>query len=136
MRISAARSGNSGSRNGSGIDAASGHVGTIYWQMYQNRRVCVQRKSLATLSLCELNGRHPVHPRDTPPRSGARFAVRRPPAHTGIALAMEAPMPTTTKPPSIVVKRYAGSRLYDATNRRYVTLAQLRTWAAEGIAFA
>ena len=45
-------------------------------------------------------------------------------------------MPTTTKPPSIVVKRYAGSRLYDATNRRYVTLAQLRTWAAEGIAFA
>jgi polyhydroxyalkanoate synthesis repressor PhaR len=45
-------------------------------------------------------------------------------------------MPTATKTPSILVKRYAGTRLYDTTNRRYVTLEQLRNWAAEGMAFA
>lgn len=45
-------------------------------------------------------------------------------------------MPTATKAPSILVKRYAGSRLYDATNGRYVALDQLRHWAAAGIAFA
>jgi polyhydroxyalkanoate synthesis regulator protein len=33
------------------------------------------------------------------------------------------------------VKRYARSRLYDATNRRYVSLGQLREWAAEGVPF-
>jgi polyhydroxyalkanoate synthesis regulator protein len=49
---------------------------------------------------------------------------------------MEAPMPIAEKPLSILVKRYAGSRLYDATNARYVSLAQLRNWTAEGIAFA
>jgi polyhydroxyalkanoate synthesis regulator protein len=32
------------------------------------------------------------------------------------------------------VKRYAQSRLYDATNHRYVSLEQLREWAAEGVA--
>ena len=36
---------------------------------------------------------------------------------------------------SILVKRYARSRLYDATNRRYVSLGQLRRWAAEGAPF-
>jgi polyhydroxyalkanoate synthesis regulator protein len=49
---------------------------------------------------------------------------------------MQAPMPTATKPPSILVKRYASSRLYDTTSRRYVALAQLRNWAADGIAYA
>jgi hypothetical protein len=28
------------------------------------------------------------------------------------------------------------SRLYDTTNRRYVSLAQLRQWTTEGVAFA
>ena len=32
----------------------------------------------------------------------------------------------------ILVKRYARSRLYDATNRRYVSIEQLRAWVAEG----
>ena len=45
-------------------------------------------------------------------------------------------MPTAKKSPSILVKRYAGSRLYDATNGRYVALDQIRHWAAAGIAFA
>jgi polyhydroxyalkanoate synthesis regulator protein len=49
---------------------------------------------------------------------------------------MEAPVPTAEKAPSILVKRYAGTRLYDATNGRYVVLDQLRHWAAAGIAFA
>ena len=39
------------------------------------------------------------------------------------------------KPKPILVKRYALSRLYDAENRRYVSLEQLRGWAAEGLAF-
>ena len=45
-------------------------------------------------------------------------------------------MPTAEKPPSILVKSYAASRLYDTTNARYVSLAQLRHWAAAGVAFA
>jgi polyhydroxyalkanoate synthesis regulator protein len=36
----------------------------------------------------------------------------------------------------IVVKRYARCRLYDAVNRRYVTVEQLRDWKAKGIAFS
>ena len=36
----------------------------------------------------------------------------------------------------ILVKRYARSRLYDTAGRCYVTVEQLRNWAAEGIAFA
>jgi polyhydroxyalkanoate synthesis regulator protein len=35
----------------------------------------------------------------------------------------------------VLIKRYARSRLYDKTNRRYVSLDQLRDWAAKGIAF-
>lgn len=34
-----------------------------------------------------------------------------------------------------LVKRYARSRLYDTQERRYVTLADLRSWAANGVAF-
>jgi polyhydroxyalkanoate synthesis regulator protein len=49
---------------------------------------------------------------------------------------MAAPMPTATKPPSILVKRYAGSRLYDTTNARYDAQDQRRHWAAAGVAFA
>ena len=36
---------------------------------------------------------------------------------------------------SILVKRYARSRLYDTVNRRYVTVEQLRGWSAQGVAF-
>ena len=36
----------------------------------------------------------------------------------------------------ILVKRYALSRLYDTANGRYVTVAQLRGWAARGVRFA
>jgi polyhydroxyalkanoate synthesis regulator protein len=35
---------------------------------------------------------------------------------------------------TIIVKRYARSRLYDPVNQRYVTIAQLRDWTANGIA--
>jgi polyhydroxyalkanoate synthesis regulator protein len=34
-----------------------------------------------------------------------------------------------------IVKRYARSRLYDTQAARYVTLRDLRAWAARGIAF-
>jgi polyhydroxyalkanoate synthesis regulator protein len=36
---------------------------------------------------------------------------------------------------SILVKRYARSRLYDSTTARYVSLDELRDWKARGIAF-
>ena len=36
----------------------------------------------------------------------------------------------------IVVKRYAMSRLYDTTRRRYVSIDELRRMAAGGVAFA
>jgi polyhydroxyalkanoate synthesis regulator protein len=35
-----------------------------------------------------------------------------------------------------LVKRYGGNRLYDTTNRRYVSVDQLREWAAKGMAFS
>ena len=38
-------------------------------------------------------------------------------------------------PEPIVVKRYAGSRLYDTATARYVTVEELRDWRARGIAF-
>ena len=44
-------------------------------------------------------------------------------------------MNPASKSRSMLVKRYARSRLYDATNRRYVCLGQLREWAAEGVPF-
>ena len=35
----------------------------------------------------------------------------------------------------ILVKRYAGSRLYDTSKARYVTIEELREWRNRGIAF-
>jgi polyhydroxyalkanoate synthesis regulator protein len=35
----------------------------------------------------------------------------------------------------ILIKRYARSRLYDPSNQRYVTVPQLRHWAARGLPF-
>ena len=51
-------------------------------------------------------------------------------------VATEVSTPRANKGPSILVKRHTGRRLYDTTNRRTVALAQLRNWAANGIAFA
>lgn len=39
----------------------------------------------------------------------------------------------TSKP--ILVKRYAPSHFYDTGGQRYVSVEQLRGWAAEGVAF-
>jgi PHB/PHA accumulation regulator DNA-binding domain len=54
----------------------------------------------------------------------------------GCQLETEAPMSAVRKGQSVLVKRFARSRLYDTTNRRYVSVEQHKTWAAEGIAFA
>jgi polyhydroxyalkanoate synthesis regulator protein len=35
----------------------------------------------------------------------------------------------------VLIKRYADSRLYDASKPRYVTIDELRDWAREGIIF-
>jgi polyhydroxyalkanoate synthesis regulator protein len=35
----------------------------------------------------------------------------------------------------ILIKRYAGSRLYDAARTRYVSVEELREWRRRGIAF-
>jgi polyhydroxyalkanoate synthesis regulator protein len=43
------------------------------------------------------------------------------------------PAPPDCEP--ILVKRYAQCRLHDTAGRRYVSLDQLRGWAAEGVAF-
>jgi len=48
---------------------------------------------------------------------------------------MESPVPTAAKAAPILVKRYARGRLYDATHRRFISLAELRRWAALGVAF-
>jgi polyhydroxyalkanoate synthesis regulator protein len=40
------------------------------------------------------------------------------------------------RPAEVLVKRYAGTRLYDATDMRYVSLGELRRWAAEGVSFS
>lgn len=45
-------------------------------------------------------------------------------------------MAAAAKGQSVVVKRYARSRLYDVTNQNYVTVEQLRGCAANGIAFS
>ena len=44
-------------------------------------------------------------------------------------------MREASKSRPILVKRYARSRFYDTTNRRYVSVEQLRGWAAEGVPF-
>ena len=36
----------------------------------------------------------------------------------------------------ILVKRYARSRLYDTRSQFYVSVEQLRGWAARGVAFS
>jgi polyhydroxyalkanoate synthesis regulator protein len=43
-------------------------------------------------------------------------------------------MRAASKSRSILVKRYAKSRLYDTINRRYVSIEQLRGWAADDVA--
>jgi polyhydroxyalkanoate synthesis regulator protein len=45
-------------------------------------------------------------------------------------------MPVPSKAASILVKRYPRGRLYDATNRRYVSIGQLRRWALENVEFS
>jgi polyhydroxyalkanoate synthesis regulator protein len=42
----------------------------------------------------------------------------------------------TSKSRSILVKRYAGNRLYDTSNRRYVSVEQLRGWPSKGVTFS
>lgn len=37
--------------------------------------------------------------------------------------------------PPILVKRYAGTRLYDTADARYVAKDELRGWAAQGVMF-
>ena len=39
-----------------------------------------------------------------------------------------------TEQASILVKRYAGQRLYEPSEARYVTAEQVRTWHREGVA--
>ncbi len=45
------------------------------------------------------------------------------------------PAARAEKPGTILIKRYARSRLYDAANARYVTLDDLRQWTRERVAF-
>lgn len=45
-------------------------------------------------------------------------------------------MLATRKIQPVLMKRYARSRLYDTANRRYVSVEQLKTWAADGVALA
>ena len=44
-------------------------------------------------------------------------------------------MSAAAKEQLILVKRYAGSRLYDTQNQSYVSVEQLRGWAAKDVAF-
>ncbi len=45
-------------------------------------------------------------------------------------------MPSMPQPRPVLIKRYARTRLYDVTRRRYVSVEQLRDWAAGGVAFS
>lgn len=45
-------------------------------------------------------------------------------------------MPDTSGRESVLVKRYARSRLYDTVAHCYVSLEQLRQWKTEGAAFS
>ena len=45
-------------------------------------------------------------------------------------------MSATASVQSILVKRYARSRVYDTQSRSYVSVEQLRGWAAKGVAFS
>ena len=44
-------------------------------------------------------------------------------------------MSAAQKSQPILIKRYERSRLYDAANQGYVSVEQLRGWAADGVAF-
>lgn len=44
-------------------------------------------------------------------------------------------MSATPQYPSILVKRYARSRPYDTVAGRYLTVGDLRAWAAAGVRF-
>ncbi len=44
-------------------------------------------------------------------------------------------MSAACKPSPILVRRYARTRLYDATNRCYVSVEQLCEWDTDGVAF-
>lgn len=45
-------------------------------------------------------------------------------------------MSTAHESQPILVKRYARCRLYDTTNRRYVSVEQLHKWATTDVAFS
>jgi polyhydroxyalkanoate synthesis regulator protein len=44
-------------------------------------------------------------------------------------------MSAQEKSKPVLVKRHARSRLYDSEKQRYISIEQLRGWAAEGLAF-
>jgi len=44
-------------------------------------------------------------------------------------------MPGASGQQPVLIKRYARSRLYDTARGCYVSVEQLRRWAAEGVAF-
>jgi len=48
---------------------------------------------------------------------------------------MERLMPAETRAQPILVKRYARTRLYNSTAQHYVTVQELRRWAARGLPF-
>ena len=43
---------------------------------------------------------------------------------------------SAAKEQSILVKRYVRTRLYDTQNQSYVSVEQLRGWAAKDVAFS
>ena len=80
--------------------------------------------------------RHSARPWDPHPKiddrkdavlAGKCLDIRQ---HAGI------PMSTTPRTQPVLVKRYAGSRLYNTTNRCYVSVEQLRNWASTGVVFS
>jgi polyhydroxyalkanoate synthesis regulator protein len=48
---------------------------------------------------------------------------------------MEGKMTEVQKSESIIIKRQAKSRLFVSESQRYISIEQLRGWAAEGLAF-
>lgn len=64
---------------------------------------------------------------DFPAVAGACLNVRQ---YGGIL------MSAAPKTQPVLVKRYARSRLYDTVNQCYVSVEQLRGWAARGVVFS
>lgn len=64
-----------------------------------------------------------------------RAFSRRPVRDRMFARNGELPMSAAQKSRPILIKRYQRSRLYDVANQRYVSIEQLRGWAADGVAF-